>query len=70
MDPEREQKLILPKRKSQLNYSHVISLLNPKKFDAAGLKSKHDRLLADFFGVPCFIKEEGCPFGENSRSNG
>jgi phenylacetate-coenzyme A ligase PaaK-like adenylate-forming protein len=52
MNPEREQKLILPKLQEQLNDSFQGSLLNRKKLDSAGVKPKPIRFLADFVRVP------------------
>ena len=73
MDPEeREEKVILPKLKAQLNYAYEKSPLYKKKWDRVGVKPDDVRSLADFEQIPFLTKEEirqdqkkHPPFGSN-----
>lgn len=73
MDPEeREEKIIFPKLKAQLQYAYEKSLLYRKKWDEAGIRIEEIRSLKDFEEIPFLTKDEirqdqkeNPPFGSN-----
>ncbi|UCH21086.1 MAG: AMP-binding protein [Deltaproteobacteria bacterium] len=73
MDPEkREQTIILPKLKAQLEYAYKHSSFYYKKWDAAGVNPDDIRSLNDFEAFPIITKEDirrdqmqNPPFGSN-----
>ncbi len=73
MDPEeREQNIILPKLRHQLEYAYARSDLYRKKWDAAGVTPEDIRSLDDFEAIPFLTKDElradqaeVAPYGSN-----
>lgn len=73
MDPEeREQQVILPKLKAQLDYAYEHSGFYKQKWDKAGIKPRDVQSLADFENIPIITKQdlredqsEHPPFGSN-----
>ncbi|MFH1059884.1 MAG: AMP-binding protein [Pseudomonadota bacterium] len=71
-DQEREQTVILPKLKAQLDYCYKHSPFYKKKWDAAGVNPADMRSLTDFEKFPLVTKDEiradqaaHPPFGSN-----
>lgn len=69
---EREQKIILPKLRSQLKYAYEKSSLYKKKWDEAGVNPGDICSLTDFERIPFLTKDEirqdqknNPPFGSN-----
>lgn len=73
MDPqEREETVILPKLRAQLDYCYAHSPFYKRKWDAAGVHPGDVRSLTDFEGFPLVTKDEiradqteHPPFGSN-----
>ena len=73
MDPEeREEKIIFPKLKAQLEYAYENSQFYKKKWDEAGIKPNDIKSLEDFENIPFVNKSdirkdqmENPPFGSN-----
>ncbi len=73
MDPEeREEKIIFPKLKAQLEYAYENSQFYKKKWDEAGIKPDDIKSLEDFENIPFVNKSdirkdqmENPPFGSN-----
>ena len=73
MDAEqREQTIILPKLRHQLEYAYAHSGLYRKKWDAAGINPEDIQSLSDFEAIPILTKDElradqaeHPPFGSN-----
>ena len=73
MDPEeRDEKVIFPKLKAQLEYAYKHSPFYRKKWDDAGIKPEDIKNLEDFEKIPFVTKDdirkdqmENPPFGSN-----